>query len=38
MKFKRADVINLLPNGDDVQVLVTGTVATTKSGIGDGSN
>jgi len=29
VKFKRADVINLLPNGDNVQVLVTGTVATT---------
>lgn len=29
VKIKRADVINLLLNGDDVQVLVTGTVATT---------
>lgn len=29
VKFKRADVINLLPNGDNVQVLVTGTVGTT---------
>jgi hypothetical protein len=29
VKFKSADVINLLPNGDNVQVLVTGTVATT---------
>jgi len=29
VKFKRADVINLLPNGERVQVLVTGTVGTT---------
>jgi hypothetical protein len=29
VKFKRADVINLLPNGDRVQVLVNGTVGTT---------
>jgi hypothetical protein len=29
VKIKRADVIDLLPNGDNVQVLVTGTVATT---------
>jgi hypothetical protein len=29
VKFKRADVINLLPDGDNVQVLVTGTVGTT---------
>jgi hypothetical protein len=29
VKFKRADVINILPNGDNVQILVTGTVATT---------
>ena len=29
VKFKRADAINLLPNGDKVQVLVTGTVGTT---------
>ena len=29
VKFKRADVINLLPNGDTVQVLVTGTAGTT---------
>ncbi len=29
VKFKRADVINLLPNGDKVQILVTGTVGTT---------
>jgi len=29
VKFKRADVINLLPSGDNVQVLVTGTVGTT---------
>jgi hypothetical protein len=29
VKFKRNDVINLLPNGDNVQVLVTGTVGTT---------
>jgi len=29
VKFKRADVINLLPNGGQVQVLVTGTVGTT---------
>lgn len=29
VKFKRADVINLLPYGDNVQVLVTGTVGTT---------
>lgn len=28
VKFKRSDVINLLPNGDNVQVLVTGTVGT----------
>jgi subtilase family serine protease/prenyltransferase beta subunit len=28
VKFKRADVINLLPNGDKVQVLVTGTAGT----------
>jgi len=29
IKFKRADVINLLPNGDRVQLLVNGTVGTT---------
>ena len=29
VKFKRADVINILPNGDNVQILVTGTVGTT---------
>ncbi|MFZ3136431.1 MAG: CARDB domain-containing protein [Thermodesulfovibrionales bacterium] len=29
VKFKRNDVINLLPSGDNVQVLVTGTVGTT---------
>jgi hypothetical protein len=29
VKFKRADVINLLPNGNNVQVIVTGTVGTT---------
>ena len=28
VKFKRADVINLLPNGDNVLVHVTGTVGT----------
>src|SRR3990172_2213200 len=29
VKFKRSDVINLLPNGDKVTVRVTGTVGTT---------
>jgi len=29
VKFKRADVINLLPNGENVQVTATGTVGTT---------
>lgn len=29
VKFKRTDVINLLPNGDNVQILVTGTVGIT---------
>ena len=29
VKFKRADVINILPNGDNVQILVTGIVGTT---------
>jgi len=28
VKFNRSGVINLLPNGDTVQVLVTGTVGT----------
>lgn len=29
VKFKRAEVINILPNGDNIQVLVTGTVGIT---------
>ena len=28
VKFNRSDVINLLPNGDNVQVMLTGTVGT----------
>ena len=28
VKFNRAAVINLLPNGDNVQVIVTGTIGT----------
>jgi len=34
VKFKRADVINILPNGDNVQVHVSGTVgAVTFEGV-----